>query len=281
MRRLRGFTLTELAVVLTIVAFLLASMMYTLSAQTEQRNLDDTRRRLEQARELIQSFAIVNGRLPCPARYTSAASHSQGLESFCTAAASSSLSTCPGTETTTVQAHGTCSNHFDGFLPAATLGYSQADPAGFALDAWGNRIRYAVTRTNVNCSGVTLPAASWTTMFTSRTLLQQHGITCQPSDLLICKSANGITGTDCGGTANQIMNQNMVVAIVFSTGKNGGTTVGGAGLDEQANLNGDRVFVFHPPTPSDFPVYGEFDDQFTWITVGELYGRMISAGVLP
>jgi hypothetical protein len=26
---------------------------------------------------------------------------------------------------------------------------------------------------------------------------------------------------------------------------------------------------------------GEFDDQFTWITVGELYGRLIAAGKLP
>ncbi len=26
---------------------------------------------------------------------------------------------------------------------------------------------------------------------------------------------------------------------------------------------------------------GEFDDQFTWITMGELYGKLIAAGVLP
>lgn len=280
MRNPRGFTLTELAVVLTIVALLLASLMYTLSAQTEQRNLDETRRRIEQARELLLSYAIVNGRLPCPARYASDASNSQGLESFCTAAATSSVSTCSGSETTTVQAHGTCSNHFDGYLPAATLGYSQSDPAGFALDAWGNRIRYAVTRTNTGCSGVSTPPNSYTTMFTSKSYLQTYGITCQPSDLLVCKSSNGISGTDCGGASNQIMNQNMVVGIVFSTGKNGGTPTGGTGLDEQANLDGNRVFVFHPPAPSD-NAYGEFDDQFGWITVGELYGRMVSAGVLP
>ncbi len=47
-----GFTLVELAVVFTIVALILASAMYTLSAQIEQRNFEDTRRRLEQAREL-------------------------------------------------------------------------------------------------------------------------------------------------------------------------------------------------------------------------------------
>ena len=71
--RSRGFSLVELAVVLTIVTLLLSSLMYTLSAQVEQRNAEETRRRLEQARELILSFAIANGRLPCPARFTSTA----------------------------------------------------------------------------------------------------------------------------------------------------------------------------------------------------------------
>lgn len=280
LRRTDGFTLVELAVVLTIVAFLLASLMYTLSAQQDYRNLDETRRRLDTARELLLSFAITNGRLPCPARYANAASHSGGLESFCTAAATSSTSTCAGTETTTYQTHGTCSNHFDGYLPAASLGFTQTDPSGFAIDAWGNRIRYAVTRTNTNCSGATTPANSWTTMFTSKTYLQQYGISCQPNDLLVCKSGSGITGTDCGSASNQIMATSLVAAIVFSTGKNGGTPTGGTGTDELANLNGDRVFVFHPPTPADF-ANGEFDDQFTWITIGEAYGRMVAAGVLP
>src|SRR5919202_6062963 len=96
MTRSRGFTLTELAIVTTVVALLLASLLYTLSAQVEQRNFEDTRRRLEQARDLVLAFAIANGRLPCPARYTSAASHSQGLESFCAAATGG----CAGPETT-------------------------------------------------------------------------------------------------------------------------------------------------------------------------------------
>ena len=89
MRRCRGFTLTELAIVTMIVSLLLASLMYTLAAQTEQRNMDDTRRRLEQARDLVLAFALANGRLPCPARYVSSASNSSGLESFCTAATGS------------------------------------------------------------------------------------------------------------------------------------------------------------------------------------------------
>ena len=92
----KGFTLTELAVVMAIVGFLLGGLIYTLSAQIEQRNFEDTRRRLEQARELLLSFSIFKGRLPCPARYTSAASNSQGLESFCAAA---SPATCSAAST--------------------------------------------------------------------------------------------------------------------------------------------------------------------------------------
>jgi len=179
MRRSRGFTLTELAIVTTIVALLLASLMYTLSAQTEQRNMDDTRRRLEQARDLVLAFALANGRLPCPARYTTSANNSLGLESFCSAA----TGTCVNTETTTVQSHGNCSNYYDGYLPAATIGFQTTDSSNFAVDIWGNRIRYVVTKTAPAC------APANTLVFTSSANLKTYGLTCQPPDLLICRSA--------------------------------------------------------------------------------------------
>jgi hypothetical protein len=110
------------------------------------------------------------------------------------------------------------------------------------------------------------------------TELKNNGISCAPNDLIICKSATGITGTTCGGAANQIMSQSLVVAIIFSTGKNGASATGG--IDEAANLNGDRVLVYHTPTPAS-AANGAFDDQMVWITAGELYGRMMSPGVLP
>ena len=277
MTRARGFTLTELAIVTTVVALLLASLLYTLSAQVEQRNFEDTRRRLEQARELVLAFAIANGRLPCPARYTSAASHSQGLESFCAAATGS----CAGTETTAVQAHGNCSNYYDGYLPAATIGFQSTDANGFAMDAWSNRIRYVVTRTTPAC------APANTLVYTSSANLKTYGVACQPPDLLICKSSSGpITGASCVGAANQLVANNVVTGIVFSPGKNFLTAQTAAAAtaagrtDEAANLDGDASFVSHPPAPST-AANGEFDDQFAWITAGELYNRLIGAGVLP
>jgi prepilin-type N-terminal cleavage/methylation domain-containing protein len=266
----RGFTLIELSVVMIIVAFLIGGLIYTLAAQVEQRNFEETRRRIEQARELILAFAITKGRLPCPARSAATASPA-------TVAGDEVLTTtgtvgCIG-DTITDFYGGTNGGVTLGLLPARSIGYQQVDSSGFAVDAWGNRLRYAVANLITNCSGSsTLPH------FVNAANLKANGISCQPNDLLVCKSATGITATTCGGAANQIMSQSLVVAIIFSTGKNGAGAAGG--IDETANLNGDRVFVYHTPTPSS-AANGEFDDQFTWITHGELYGRMIAAGILP
>ena len=259
-RAARGFTLVEIAVVMMIVALLLGSLMYTLAAQLEQRNFEETRSRLEAARELLLSYAIVNGRLPCPA----------------TAASS-------GDEHLTL---GNCTSPYGGFLPARTIGYRVVDAGGYAIDSWQNRIRYAVSAgvpVNSQSPRICRPVNDTTPPvaphFTDRNNLKFQGIDCQPSDLIVCRSATGITATTCGGLANQVMTQNLVVAIVFSVGKNGSLACASC-VDEAANTNGDQVFVFHTPNPAG-AIGGEFDDQMVWITVGELYGRLISAGVLP
>jgi hypothetical protein len=105
--------------------------------------------------------------------------------------------------------------------------------------------------------------------------------------LLICKSSSGpITGASCISAANQLVATNVLAGIVFSPGKNFPTAQTAAAAaaagrtDEAANIDGDASFVFHSPAPSN-AANGEFDDQFVWITAGELYNRLIGAGVLP
>ena len=247
-RRARGFTLTELAVVFTIISLLLATALYTLSAQTEQRNFEETRRRLEAARELLLAFAIVNGRLPCPATVASA-----------------------GTEAVTA---GVCDSSYGGFLPARAIGYQIVDANGFALDAWQNRLRYAVSGVApVSCAG-----SSTAPHFTNATNLRTNGITCQPGDLVVCsRSPVTVTNTVCDANTS-VTNQNIVVAIVFSTGKN--STTGGTGTNEARNLDNNALFVSRTPDPAG-ATGGEFDDQMVWIPVGELYGKLIAAGILP
>jgi len=251
-RRERGFTLTELAVVFTIISLLLATALFTLSAQTEQRNFDETRRRLEAARELILAFAIVNGRLPCPATVASA-----GAEAF-----TGANCTMPYPSAT------------DGFLPARAIGFQIVDANGFALDAWQNRIRYAASGVApVGCTG-----SSTAPHFTNAVNLRTNGITCQPGDLVICnRSPATVTNTTCDANTS-VTNQNIVVAIVFSTGKNSAT--GGTGTNEARNLDSNALYVSRTPDPTG-AAGGEFDDQMQWISVGELYGKLIAAGILP
>lgn len=256
MRGGRGFTLTELAVVMAIVALLLGGLMYTLGAQTEQRNFEETRQRLEAMREMLLSYAIVNGRLPCPAVCTDATCSAGGVEA--------------------PAGGGTCTNYYSGYFPARTVGYQNVDSNGYALDAWGNRIRYAVSNTTWS---------SGAGMFTKQHATTSWSVGTSPADLVICSTSTGINATSCN-TATPVTNTGVVVAIIFSTGKNGSIACpsGMTCPDETANTNSDQVFVYHSPTPdrSDTgAVSEEFDDQFTWLTVGELYSKMISAGVLP
>ena len=240
----RGFTLVELTVVLVIVGFLLTTAMYTLSAQTEQRNRTETQRRLDEAKELLLTFAILNGRLPCPG--TTSGDEAGGGSTACT-------------------------SNYGGFLPARAIGFQSVDSSGFGLDAWGNRIRYAVSATTWGTG-----PARYTRQHVADSTAVGWALTQTPTDLQVCGAATAsATACDAGAV---LTNQNVVVAIVFSTGKN--TSTGGTGTNESRNLDSNAVFVSRSPDASG-AAGGEFDDMMVWIPVGLLYGRMVAAGVLP
>lgn len=243
----RGFTLTELAVVMVIIGLLLGSTMFTLSAQVESRNRSDTQRRLDDARELLLAFTLVNGRLPCPAA-------ASGDEAGGGGAA--------------------CASPYGGFLPARAIGFQPSDSAGFGLDAWGNRIRYAVSTTQWG----TNPYARFTKQHAAGNAAAGWSISQTPADLVICSASPAVASAAACDANTSVTNQNTVVAIVFSTGKNG--ALGALGANEARNLDGNALFVSRPPDPPG-AAGGEFDDLLAWIPVGLLYGRMVAAGLLP
>jgi prepilin-type N-terminal cleavage/methylation domain-containing protein len=122
----RGFTLTEMAVVLVIVSLLIGGMIMPMSAQQDIRNTTETQTTLKNIQEALYGYAITNGRLPRPA--TSA---TNGVENPVTCATENACS---------------------GFIPWATLGVEK-------LDAWGKLIRYSVTPDFANASFIlTTPA---------------------------------------------------------------------------------------------------------------------------
>jgi len=276
-REARGFTLTELAVVLAIVGLLLGAMMVTFSAQVDQRNHSETQRRLDEAKELLLAYAIVNGRLPCPATCTNPPA--------CTTGSAGDENPAGG---------GACSTYAQGFLPARAIGFQPTGTTGFAIDAWGNPIRYAVAstiQTSASCPAVpAVPPSSsasyWSPPFTTgtttgvtnaQTFMRANGVACAPGngDLVVCSAAPA--GTSCAA-GQSVTNQNTVVAVVLSVGKNGARGTGGA--NEAENQDGDNVFVYRAPDPSTAPG-GEYDDLTAWIPVGVLYARMTAASVLP
>lgn len=239
-----GFTLIEMAVVLIILTLVAGGALVPLNAQIELHHRTDTKKTLEEINEALIGFAIANGRLPCPASATS-----NGVES--------------------PLGGGTCTDAYAGFVPAVTLGLNHTDAQGYALDAWYNRIRYAVAKSNSNA-------------FTTLNGMQNIGMANLNSELRVCSSSIGNTSTSCGtALALTTTSQNAVPAIIFSQGKNWAT--GGISSDEAANLNGDAVFISHTPTPANYPAAqgGEFDDIVTWLSPNILYNRMVAAGRLP
>lgn len=241
-RRQNGFTLLEVAIVIAIVSLVLGSLLVPLQTQVEQRQIADTRKQLEDIKAALVGFAVSNGRLPCPASSTSL-----GVES--------------------PSGGGACNNNYNGFVPAATLGLTLVDNQGYAVDPWGNRIRYAVTSANGNA-------------FTTANGMQSAGFSALAPNLLICSTATGISGTNCAAGKSLTTG---VPAVIYSTGKNGG--YGGTGTDETENpnansANNDRVFVSHIITPP-AAANGEFDDIVTWLSPNTLYNPMTAAGRLP
>ena len=267
-KRSSGFTLVEIAIVLVILGFVLGALLLPLQAQRQQIAQVQTENTLENAKRALMGFAQSMGRLPCPATAAS-----NGME-------------LPLGGTTV--ANPIC-NQQSGFLPAATLGIQPTDAQGFALDAWNNRLRYAVTQ----ASAVGTPAtADFTSNLADNPLTLPNeadgmnvvGLANLTPDLRVCNPATGTTATTCSAAVPEVNYLiNNAVAVIYSTGATGAQ--GSAGRpDETENLNAvgagqiDTVFVSHDISLGAVP--NEFDHIVTWISPFVLYNAMIEAGQL-
>lgn len=239
MKKTKAFTLIELAIVLFILTLILAGFLAPLSTQIDSRNISDTQKSINDIKEALIGFTLANGRLPCPASVTS-----NGVES--------------------PSGGGACTNNYDGFVPAVTLGVVPTDNQGYSIDAWGNRIRYAVTKSNGNA-------------FTTPNGMSTTGMSALAPDLQVCSTSIGITGSPPSCATSSTL-ANSAPAVVYSVGKNGAS--GAASADETENLNGDRTFVSRTISQTGSSA-GAYDDIVDWISPNILLNRLVAAGRLP
>jgi hypothetical protein len=194
---------------------------------------------------------MANDRLPCPAKDATT-----GVESL--------------------SSPGVCSNPYDGFLPAATLGLSPVDAQGYRLDGWGgetiHRVRYAISTANTNA-------------FTTQNGMKNIGMTtlaaAASGDLIICNTGTGMAseGTATAACAANSTLATDAVAIVYSRGKNAGAE--GTGDHEKHNANIPATVVAADPAFVNAPQGPAFDDQMLWLSKSTLFNRLVAAGRLP
>lgn len=260
--RQQGFSLVEMAIVIVILGFVIGALLLPLQVQRNQLAQSQTENTLELAKRALLGYAQSNGRLPCPAT-------NNGTSLFPDDSSNANPSV-----------GGQCDKQL-GFLPAATLGLEPTDTEGYLVDAWGNRIMYAVAQS----STTSLPPDTATPDFTTNSSTDGIAIAGMGNlipELRVCSRSTGITTLACSGAlpeTNYLINN--AVAVIYSIGATGSEAVGGAdeGTNPTVSTTVKRVFVSHEPRSAADP-NGEFDHIVTWISPYVLYNAMIEAGQL-
>ena len=279
-----GFNLVEIAIALVILALALGGVISAFAPQLANRGYATTQKQLIEITDAVNGFAVLNGRLPCPAQ-----PGSLGQSQWCTNR--SGLCGLLITAPTNPPDHGRCVNNGQGYLPAVTLGLTGATlpgvpAAGLVVDAWASPIRFAVSQQTATFAASANAACSsplGCNGLTARLVLREakvnmttYGAPLNATTLRVC-SATTASLIACN------LNQELArpAFLVFSIGSNGKTTVV---VDELKNIN--KVVAIPPPpavgTPGDLvhisrtkndTAGNEFDDLLYWMPIGTLIDK--------
>ena len=247
----RGFTLIEMTMVMMIVGLLLAGLLPNLYAQMESRRINETRKQLEEIKEALVGFVIINGRLPCPA---------DSLIPTGQLNAGKEAKTGPACTNIT-------NNRASGVIPWAALGINETD-------AWGRRFTYSIASYFADDFGNN----TYTYNTSSNPCVPNPAPT--QSSFALCSPGNLVVAASATYTANITDN---APAVIVSHGANGlgaympnggNIPITGASSDEASNADNNNDFVYHEATSN-------FDDQVIWLSTNILFNRMVAAGKLP
>lgn len=138
-----GFSLIELAIVLTIVGLLLTAFLRFYAIMDERQRIETTRARLAEIRTSMIYYVLTHNRLPCPASPLNPRTADKEKDPC-----GPDISDPPdGVDTHTVMLEDRIQTDesldiWTGVVPVRDM---QLDPQ-LAVDGWGNRFSYAVSR---------------------------------------------------------------------------------------------------------------------------------------
>jgi len=187
-----GFTLIEIAVVLVIIGIILSGVVGTFTSTMDNSRIRQTQQLLDEVKEALLGFSMINDRLPCPVLAASTDGEEDPLGG------------------------GTCSGQH-GFVPTKDLGLKgKVSDKNILLDAWGNPIRYSIDN-----------GSSWefTNPITS-----------------VSPPATSFSVNNLNSACSQTLTSDAVVAIIYSTGKNG-KNIASYSAAETENTDADDSFV--------------------------------------
>ncbi len=241
---LGGFSLTELSVVLVIIALLAGYFFSTGTQFIDIGKRKETETKLKAIEEAIAGYVAVNGRLPCPADGSLASSdpsagHEHGGVGGCT------------------------DNQQRGVVPWIPLGLSEAN----ASDAWNRRITYRIGQYLWVARGMDMtkcdPAGSETPVGTpilcNTSCTSTNLALCTPPDKFM-QQGKGLTVMDAATSGNTLMyamatpTTTGAAYVLISHGRNmlgsyplgGGSllSIAGAGDNEAPNANNVAITDF-------------------------------------
>ncbi len=238
-----GFTLVELAVVLLVVTLLLGSILVPLATQVEQRKTAEAQRLLEDTREAIIGFAMINGRLPRPA---TSATDGQELSA-----------TCASLPNPSKDAVANCT----GFVPWTTLGVPRLDP-------WGKQLRYSVSPSFADNA------------FTFSTPMTNHKRVCPSSTSCTTPVVSGVPAVILSHATENFGFRDDGGEFGNSSATNTDESANDSKFKCTTSANCND-FVSRTISKNTAAAGGEFDDLVIWVSNPLLFNRMVAAGRLP
>lgn len=251
-----GFTLIELSIVMLIVGLLLVGLLAPLSTQIEQEERQTTLADLQQIKEALYGFTMVNGRLPCP--------DCQGADA---AAGCTNEGNVPDDGLEDLVAATCAATGSYGNVPWKNLGIVQ-------FDSWVRQYGYAVDSTfadridGTGCGTTVTAGISFELCSGASLAIRDKGLACPA----------GAPGGNSVATE--------IPAVIFSQGKKQNTEFP-LSCYEQENMNSDVTYVttgysrHTGANPTDPTLNYYFDDILIWISPHILKNRMVVSGRLP